>query len=728
MRRIGFGLLALLVIAYTVAHVKPIAAQSARGYDWCYEFTFNFNDEGFQYGDAVYYTAGGFLLDTNGDFTATYTAPGVLGAKLVEVTALLDLGGSTGEINAFGATRSIPLTFAQPGPAETTFAIYPGGASGNTFSIHLIPDPTNTTPSLGLTNVRIFGDGPNPWGTNRCYELPYLEWCYEVDPFTLAMPNGSVDFIGPVINSDENNAISFSLSNPVTVLPRTITIVGESHAAVQLVGNIFGLAVNTVEYPVVGYTEWDFLAENYTSSGTTMNLTLRSSDSFTIQTIRFTGTMTSPFGTSNCGDANIVLPAPEQPSATPLPTSQPTNTATPTATATNTPTPTPTGGTPTPTPTPTAYYYFGPVQRAPLSVVEYWSKFNAIITRIGNDTIVGLIAVAVNSAPWGVFKINEAPAGYQDLWANNSSNVPPVGGLVVSGPVATFVATTYPSANLAYLGISQPGIGTPSGEQFQVEGGGNWVDYRWVLQGWPTPTPTPTPTVAFTATRTPTRTPGPTFTPNGSATATRTPTRTPYSVIIPTNPPGNMTPLPTVYNYMTATGTAQIIGTPNPTWTPMVYATGTPVNTVTPGPSPTGGALTPSPASPGTMTPAATVPPAGEYGDIAEMGGNILGVGNNLFNLGRTWLEEFGARVNGIITAWNTATVTAPPGVPLCTTQPQLNQFCAILYFLRFTIFSGPIGSLIMPLATIVFDLFIVFLFIRMLRAILARLSKVTEV
>jgi hypothetical protein len=189
-----------------------------------------------------------------------------------------------------------------------------------------------------------------------------------------------------------------------------------------------------------------------------------------------------------------------------------------------------------------------------------------------------------------------------------------------------------------------------------------------------------------------------------------------------------MTPLPTIYNYLTATGTAQVLGTPNPTWTPMVYATGTPVNTVTPGPSPTGGALTPSPASPGTMTPAATVPPAGEYGDIAEMGGNILGVGNNLFNLGRTWLEEFGARVNGIITAWNTAPVTAPPGVPLCTTQPQLNQFCAILYFLRFTIFSGPIGSLIMPLATIVFDLFIVFLFIRMLRAILARLSKVTEV
>ena len=37
-------------------------------------------------------------------------------------------------------------------------------------------------------------------------------------------------------------------------------------------------------------------------------------------------------------------------------------------------------------------------------------------------------------------------------------------------------------------------------------------------------------------------------------------------------------------------------------------------------------------------------------------------------------------------------------------------------------------GSVIMPLATVVFDLFIVFLFIRMARAILARLSKITEV
>ena len=70
----------------------------------------------------------------------------------------------------------------------------------------------------------------------------------------------------------------------------------------------------------------------------------------------------------------------------------------------------------------------------------------------------------------------------------------------------------------------------------------------------------------------------------------------------------------------------------------------------------------------------------------------------------------------------------APPGVPLCASQPRSSEFCAILYIIRYTILSGPVGSLIMPLATIVFDLFIVFLFIRMARAILARLSKVTDV
>lgn len=196
------------------------------------------------------------------------------------------------------------------------------------------------------------------------------------------------------------------------------------------------------------------------------------SGSYTLSQVTASGTGTAP---SSCPGA-------------------PTNTPTITPTPSNTPT-----VTPSPTPTATRSFYFSPVIRADLSAVEYWRKFPATITRVGNDVVVGLIAVAMDGSPTGQFKVNEYPDGYQDMWGNNSYNVPPVGGLVVDSAAQNFVATAYPGANLAQHGIVQPGIGTPAGEEFQSEGGGDWVEYRWVLEGVPSPTPTyaPAPTVTL---------------------------------------------------------------------------------------------------------------------------------------------------------------------------------------------------------------------------------------
>lgn len=209
-----------------------------------------------------------------------------------------------------------------------------------------------------------------------------------------------------------------------------------------------------------------------------------------------------------------------------------------------------------------------------------------------------------------------------------------------------------------------------------------------------------------------------------------TPTATqPFNV----NPPqATSQALPTVYNWQTPTGTVNHIGTP---WgTPAGTPGGTP-GTGTPGGTPDGTPGTGTPwGTPGPGTPDPNSTPVfgdggftGDMGQINQLGGDLFGTFNNLFGLGGNWLNLLSGRISGIIGAWNTAPATAPPGVPLCQTNPTHNELCAIFYIIRYTILSGPAGGIIMPLATVVLDLFIVFMFIRMLRAILSRIARIVE-
>jgi hypothetical protein len=155
----------------------------------------------------------------------------------------------------------------------------------------------------------------------------------------------------------------------------------------------------------------------------------------------------------------------------------------------------------------------------------------------------------------------------------------------------------------------------------------------------------------------------------------------------------------------------------------MVYQ-GTPVGTLvtpvrTPGPTPTA-----SGGNGGGGSGGGGIGP-GLGGDISDLANNVFGVIGNVGNTAGSWLGNLTLSFDRVINAWYAAPPQAPPGVPLCSTQPRSNQFCAILYIIRYTLLSGPVGSLIMPLATVVFDLFIVFMFIRFVRAILARLGRV---
>lgn len=61
-------------------------------------------------------------------------------------------------------------------------------------------------------------------------------------------------------------------------------------------------------------------------------------------------------------------------------------------------------------------------------------------------------------------------------------------------------------------------------------------------------------------------------------------------------------------------------------------------------------------------------------------------------------LNWLGGLVSIIVNAWNNATPQPIPGLPNCRGDPKSNMFCAALWVMENTIFSGPIGVLILPI------------------------------
>jgi hypothetical protein len=110
---------------------------------------------------------------------------------------------------------------------------------------------------------------------------------------------------------------------------------------------------------------------------------------------------------------------------------------------------------------------------------------------------------------------------------------------------------------------------------------------------------------------------------------------------------------------------------------------------------------------------------------VTDIGGAIMGLTTNIWQRGRIWVSNLGTTTTRVFNAWNTAVPTAPPMMPRCASEPLLNEVCAFWYILRFTLLSGPIGSLLVQTATIVMDLFTLFFFITFARAIIARLGEV---
>jgi hypothetical protein len=600
------------------------------------------------------------------------------------------------------------------------------------------------------------------------------DWCYKFD-FTandnFAMTYGRwVAGVGYV--TDENNHLGLTYQHSDFINVGGV-IVGVMKAAagdvsVSAAGNIFAtnVSINETIPAAVPWSEVlgiQFIQGNPDASGNTINVTVQSSGAIVIPYLKVFGKFVNPFGIDNC---DTVINPEEETTATstptntpsPWPTSIPTETPTPTATGTVTPTltPSPTWS-PTPSPTPTSYYFMGPTAavsynaplNSPFSYLRWFASARFSYVPGPNTQIVGWwfdaegSTVTTGGYTWEAIIV---PQG-ADTPVNSSGNMPLVGSeslsYVASGggvdsnsltngvwypsneqnhiniPIRTAVATLRPGAQFAApcpLCSRVVGVGTPGFAVIGGQGKNEHTSYAGqffgapILFGVPSATPTPT------STRTPTRTPqatttpttlptgGPTFTPNPGV-----PTLTPSRTFVPIQIPPTFPPV-----YITATYPG---GTP----------AGTPAGTPSPNPSATAG----TPVGTATGFPAMTGTPVslpGEFGDVIGLGGGVLAGINNIFSIGSTWLGGLSASFNGVVSGWYNATPRAPAGTPLCSSRPLDYEFCAILYVLRYTVFSGPVGSLIMPLATVVFDLFIVFMFIRIARAILARISKITEV
>lgn len=246
---------------------------------------------------------------------------------------------------------------------------------------------------------------------------------------------------------------------------------------------------------------------------------------------------------------------------------------------------------------------------------------------------------------------------------------------------------------------------------------------------------------------TPTTTPSPTTPPNTAtptATATREPTRTTNPNITPTvtntslffftPPPSTATPLPSATFIQPTLRPA--------TYTPRPPPTEIPFATLPPPIQATLGTLPPPVTGTVTMTPTGTPTSIGGPGNggdtiygpgetergIGGLFGAIIGVGQNGFTIARRYLEETIAILGEFTGAWQTAPVFPIEGLPQCATNRLASELCAIYYILTYTVLSGALGSVIMPAALVVLDMALLFSFLKLARAILARFAEITKV
>lgn len=550
---------------------------------------------------------------------------------------------------------------------------------------------------------------------------PDGQWCYHFD-FSEGPQGFSAPFQGEYSEFDaafrtapnEWGALGLEYTHPITVFPSHVTVILERYWAatgnvdVSIEGDAFGLAVTPsptqFTWPSDSPQRSHFVinplaADNFSPN---FSLFISSSQHVLVTDIFVYGFGVSPFEIDNC------TPNPAEPS--PTPTATPIDP--PSCLLPGQPTPTPTqSGQPTPTPAP-QIYRIGPY-RVTFGPNDWGTKESSIVMPYDvSERVKAVHAHFVFSTGTGV-SFTTGVADFDYLYSPMSGTAGPFrfcwnrgaaenptrySNTALCSPFGTFDATGGFQAGYPHpVGATVPTRWTFS-QWANSPGATGYVDYWYVFDGYPPePPPTPWPNCTPTPTMSPTPTPTP-LTP--IPTSTLRPTPTAFPVIIP---PGVSTPYPTYTPYPTLDPTRL---TPPPGPTPLPSATaGIPVIS---GPGTGGSGLSP-----------------GDFGGVTGLGEAVMGFATNLWTRSTIWAGQLGTTTTRVLGGWGNAVPAAPPAMPRCRTNPLANELCAIWYILQYTVFSGPIGGLIIPLATLVVDLFALFIFIRLARAIVARLGEV---
>lgn len=104
---------------------------------------------------------------------------------------------------------------------------------------------------------------------------------------------------------------------------------------------------------------------------------------------------------------------------------------------------------------------------------------------------------------------------------------------------------------------------------------------------------------------------------------------------------------------------------------------------------------------------------------------NVINTSSNAMNQAFGYASQLNERAIGIVVAYQAADPEPIPGLPHCATVRFGSELCAIYYILTWTVLSGTIGQLIITVAVIDVDILILFTFVRLVRALLARLAGV---
>lgn len=595
-----------------------------------------------------------------------------------------------------------------------------------------------------------------------------VQWCFRFyfayDDYGFSTPHGEwVPGVG--FAADSSGDLSIGYVYPRTVYPeqiilRVVRVSTEAPADIDVTASalIFGLSSGTLTQTLPGLlnsVDLSYTAQFAGDAGTTVNITAHQNHSdqpLALQFMEVRGRDVSPFGASNCDGTPTPSPIPSlEPSFTP--SSSPTATITPTPSETPTWSPTPTS-TPTATPDTWSHTFEFDSTTDWQSVLEadgwtvgilgswvpgegiqqtYQGHYTDVMFSFDKTFPYSWLYIDAAYVEWELSATNDTDMRINYGFYDGMSEYF-YGGSGVEGAIGWHHqdALALPKDSEGNFGNYQFGFFSDTEWQtgtvtvttlyFAGHGFDPFADL-------PFPMPTPTDTPTATITRTPTRTPNPnataTLIPRTLSTPfTATPifTASPTRAAIYTLPPLATLPPP-------ATSWATV--TAAPTYTPNASLTYEFNGTLT---ATYGGTGTPAATGTAYNIPWPTTFPGsdgsggdGGQGGIAGYGNGLLGFASNAMQQGLAWLGELRLWVGNAISGYQTAEPLPLPGLPQCSTDRLASELCAIYYILTYTLFSGTLGALIVPIGVIDIDIVIVYTFIKLARAILARLAEILK-